>query len=202
MMKIISAQCTISAVRPNQYPDTGYPEIVVVGRSNVGKSSLINSLCARRTLARTSCQPGKTQTINYFKINNRYYFVDLPGYGYAKVSKKMRAQWRTLIESYLSGSEQIRCVVVIIDARHEVPPLDLQMLRWLREMGIPPLVVATKVDKLSSSELATKLGRNVSALSEFGVEAVFPFSAVTGYGKKQVLQAIFDKLIVDSEQID
>jgi len=201
-MKITAAEFVKSVVNISQLPKLRLPEVVFAGRSNVGKSRLLNLLTNRKKLAAISSTPGKTRTINYFKINNRYYFVDLPGYGYAKVSKKMRVQWQTLIESYLSGSGQIQSVVVIIDSRHEVSPLDIQMLEWLRELGIPPIVVATKVDKLSSNELVFKLTRTTNALSKFGVEIVLPFSAVTGHGKKQVLQAIFDRLINDSKQIN
>src|SRR4030066_2048901 len=119
MMKIISAKCTISAVVPNQYPDTGYPEIVMVGRSNVGKSSLINSLCAQRALAWTSGQPGKTQTINYFAINEQLYLVDLPGDGYAETSKGKRREWGEFITNYLRNRDRFALIVHLIDLRHE-----------------------------------------------------------------------------------
>lgn len=197
-MKITSAEFVKSVVDISQLPKLRLPETAFAGRSNVGKSRLLNALTNRKKLAAISSTPGKTRTINYFKINDSYYFVDLPGYGFAKVSKKMRIHWQRLIESYLTGSEQLRSVVMIIDARHKVSPLDLQMLGCLQEQGIPPIIVATKADKLSSNELASQLGRNVILLGEFGVEVVLPFSAVTGYGKKQVLQAIFDKLILKS----
>jgi GTP-binding protein len=195
-MKISSAEFVKSVVEISQLPKLRLPEIAFAGRSNVGKSRLLNALTNKKKLAAISATPGKTQAINYFKINDRYYFVDLPGYGFAKVSKKMRAQWQTLIESYLIGSEQLCSVVVIIDARHKVSSLDIQMLEWLREKSIPPIVVATKADKLSSNQLVSQLRRNVDSLSELDVQVVLPFSAVNGYGKKQVLQAVFEKLIL------
>lgn len=193
-MKIVSAEFVKSVVNISHLPKLKLAEVAFAGRSNVGKSRLLNALTNRKKLAKISSTPGKTQAINYFRINNNYYFVDLPGYGFAKVSKKTRAQWQRLIESYLTGSEQLRSVVVIIDARHKVSPLDLQMLGWLREYEIPPIVVATKIDKLSSNQFTSQLGKNVSELVQYGVDTVLPFSAITGYGKKQLLQAIFEKL--------
>jgi len=193
-MKITSAEFIKSVVDISHLPKLKLPEIAFVGRSNVGKSRLLNTLTNRKKLASISSTPGKTRTINYFRINGQYYFVDLPGYGFAKVSQKIRYQWQRLIESYLLNSEQLRGVVLIIDARHAVSPLDVQMLTWLREQAIPPIVVATKADKLSSNQLAVEVERNMAVLAEIGVQIVLPFSAVTGYGKKQVLQAIFNKL--------
>jgi GTP-binding protein len=149
MMKIISAKCTISAVGPNQYPDTGYPEIAMVGRSNVGKSSLINSLCARRTLARTSDQPGKTQTINYFAINEQLYLVDLPGYGYAETSKGKRREWGEFITSYLRDGDRLALIVHLIDLRHEPMKNDKNASEWLMGLNIPYVIVGTKADKIS-----------------------------------------------------
>jgi GTP-binding protein len=149
MMKIISAKCTISAVRPNQYPDIGYPEIAMVGRSNVGKSSLINSLCARRALARTSRQPGKTQTINYFAINEQMYLVDLPGYGYAETSKGKRREWGEFITNYLRDGERLALIVHMIDLRHEPMKNDKNVSEWLMGLNIPYVIVGTKADKIS-----------------------------------------------------
>ena len=148
-MKIISAKCVISAVGPNQYPDTGYPEIVMVGRSNVGKSSLINSLCARRALARTSDQPGKTQTINYFAINEQMYLVDLPGYGYAATSKGKHREWGEFITNYLRDGERIALIVHLIDLRHDPMKNDKNASDWLMRLNIPYVIVGTKADKIS-----------------------------------------------------
>jgi GTP-binding protein len=149
MMKIISAKCIISAVGPNQYPDTGYPEIVMVGRSNVGKSSLINSLCAQRALARTSGQPGKTQTINYFAINEQMYLVDLPGYGYAEASKGKRGEWGEFVTNYLRERDRLALIVHLIDLRHEPMKNDKEASEWLIGLGIPYVIVGTKADKIS-----------------------------------------------------
>ena len=152
MMKIISAKCTISAVGPNQYPDTGYPEIAMVGRSNVGKSSLINSLCVRRALARTSDQPGKTQTINYFAINEQMYLVDLPGYGYAKTSKGKSREWGEFITDYLRDGDRLALIVHLIDLRHEPMKNDRNASAWLMGLNIPYVIVGTKADKISRSK--------------------------------------------------
>jgi GTP-binding protein len=149
MMKIISAKCTISAVGPNQYPDTGYPEIAMVGRSNVGKSSLINSLCARRALARTSGRPGKTQTINYFAINEQMYLVDLPGYGYAATSRGKHMEWGEFITNYLQDRNRIALIVHLIDLRHEPMENDKNASAWLLGLNIPYVIVGTKADKIS-----------------------------------------------------
>lgn len=149
MMKIISAKCTISAVGPNQYPDTGYPEIVMVGRSNVGKSSLINSLCARSALARTSGQPGKTQTINYFAINEQMYLVDMPGYGYAETLKGKRREWGEFITNYLRDRDRLALIVHLIDLRHEPMKNDKNASEWLMGHNIPYVIVGTKADKIS-----------------------------------------------------
>src|SRR4030042_3512369 len=151
-MKILSAKCTISAVGPNQYPDTGYPEIAMVGRSNVGKSSLINSLCARRALARTSDQPGKTQTINYFAINEQMYLVDLPGYGYAEASKAKRREWGEFITNYLPNRHMIALIVHLIDLRHEPMKNDKNASEWLMGLNIPYVIVGTKADKISRGQ--------------------------------------------------
>jgi GTP-binding protein len=148
-MKITSAKCVISAVGPDQFPDTGYPEIVMVGRSNVGKSSLINSLCSQRGLARTSCQPGKTQTINYFAINEQMYLVDLPGYGYAEASKKKRGEWGRFITDYLQNRDMIVLVVHLIDLRHDPMKNDRNASEWLMSLNLPYIIVGTKADKVS-----------------------------------------------------
>ncbi len=149
MMKIKSAKCIISAVGRNQYPHTGYPEIMMVGRSNVGKSSLINSLCARRALARTSRQPGKTQTINYFAINEQMYLVDLPGYGYAEASKGKLREWGKFINNYVRDSDRLALIVHLIDLRHEPMKNDKNAFEWLSGFHIPYVIVGTKADKIS-----------------------------------------------------
>lgn len=148
-MKILSAKCVLSAVGPDQYPDTGYPEVAMAGRSNVGKSSLINSLCARRALARTSGLPGKTQTINYFAVNERLYLVDLPGYGYAATSKGKHREWGEYITGYLRDRDRLALILHLIDLRHEPMKNDKNASVWLRGLDIPYAVVGTKADKIS-----------------------------------------------------
>jgi len=160
---------------------------VFMGRSNVGKSSLINSLLGVKGLARTSSTPGRTQSINFFLINDEFYFVDLPGYGYAKASKENRRTWGQLIEKYLAEREQLMLSILIVDARHEPSPLDLQMKSWLQHSGIPYLVVTTKVDKLSANERRKSRQRAEQILE---TERVIPYSSLTGEGAKQVWDEI------------
>ena len=146
-----------SATKPAHYPEETLGEIAFAGRSNVGKSSLINVLVNRKNLVRTSNTPGRTQLINFFRINNRFTFVDLPGYGFAKVPLAVKKEWGPMIESYLSRRENLRGVVLILDIRRIPSDEDLQMLQWLRARGIPPLVVVTKCDKLSKNQRAKQV---------------------------------------------
>ncbi|MFT8668246.1 MAG: ribosome biogenesis GTP-binding protein YihA/YsxC [Liquorilactobacillus hordei] len=148
-MKVHNVNLKISAVRPEQYPEEGYPEVALVGRSNVGKSSLINRLINRKSYARTSSQPGKTQTLNFYDVESLLYLVDVPGYGYAKVSKAEREKWGRMIETYLVQREPLRGVVSLIDGRHEPTELDVQMVEFLQYYNLPVLLVATKIDKMS-----------------------------------------------------
>lgn len=147
-MKVHQAEIIISAVAPKQYPDTQLPEIALAGRSNVGKSSFINTLIDRKNLARTSGKPGKTQTLNFYLIENALHFVDVPGYGYAKVSKTERAKWGKMIETYLTTRDQLRAVVSLVDLRHKPSQEDIQMYQFLKYYDIPVIVVATKADKI------------------------------------------------------
>jgi GTP-binding protein len=151
MLRITSAEFVISAARAAQFPKGPSPEVAFAGRSNVGKSSLLNSLVNRKGLAKTSATPGKTQQINFFRINDRYHFVDLPGYGYAKVSKIEREAWVRLIETYLRTREQLKLVVSLSDIRHEPTALDRDMFAWLDAVGRPFLIVLTKYDKVSAA---------------------------------------------------
>lgn len=148
LMKVHNVNLKISAVRPEQYPEEGYPEVALVGRSNVGKSSLINRLINRKSYARTSSQPGKTQTLNFYDVESLLYLVDVPGYGYAKVSKAEREKWGRMIETYLVQREPLRGVVSLIDGRHEPTELDVQMVEFLQYYNLPVLLVATKIDKM------------------------------------------------------
>ena len=162
-----------------------------MGRSNGGKSSLLNSLLGVKGLARTSSTPGRTQAINFFLIEEQFYFVDLPGYGYAKVSKSERAAWGQLIEKYLAEREQLVLSILIVDARHEPSPLDLQMKSWLQHFGLPYLVVSTKNDKLSANERRASQQRAMKALE---VERIIPYSAVTREGANQLWDAVRSSL--------
>ena len=148
MMKIQSAEFVTGAVTPKQYPKTFLPEVAFAGRSNVGKSSLLNSILNRKKLVKTSATPGKTQEINFFEINRRWMFTDLPGYGFARAPANVRRKWQGMIEQYLTGREPLRLVVLLVDIRRDPTELDLQMQEWLEHWGIPYLLVATKADKL------------------------------------------------------
>jgi len=185
-MKILSAKCTISAVGPNQYPDTGYPEIAMVGRSNVGKSSLINSLCARRALARTSDQPGKTQTINYFAINEQMYLVDLPGYGYAGASKAKRREWGEFITNYLRNRYMIALIVHLIDLRHEPVKNDRNASEWLTGLDIPYVIVGTKADKISRGRRAAHIAAIRKGLTLPAHVPSLIYSSETGEGREEL----------------
>ncbi len=185
-MKITKAELTAVAVRENQYPAEDMPEIAFAGRSNVGKSSLFNTLVNRRNFARVSGSPGKTRTINFFEINNEFRIVDLPGYGYAKVSKSQSREWGPMMESYLEGRSNLLKVVQLVDVRHAPSAQDVQMYEYLRYHGLDGIVVATKADKVSRNELnknisiikkTLKLGKDdivvpVSSLKKTGVEAL------------------------------
>lgn len=166
----------------SQLPEPGLPEIAFAGRSNVGKSSLINCLLCRKALARTSGQPGKTQTLNFYLVNSRLYLVDLPGYGYAKVPQKIRDNWQALLEDYLSKRESVKGVVLVIDSRHQPSPLDMQMYQWLQYYNKPMFIVATKVDKLRRSEVNPSLQRLRAA---YGTRVV-PFSSVDKRGREDI----------------
>lgn len=187
MIKVISADFVKSAFNSGHWVDDRRPEIAFLGRSNVGKSSLINSLLGRKGLARTSNTPGRTQSINYFLINGEFYFVDLPGYGYAKVSKTMRSDWGKMAEEYLSQRDQLALCVQLIDLRHEPSKLDIQLNEWLRFNEKPHVVVATKADKLSSNQLLKQLKVARLALNR---DNVIAYSSQTGKGRDDVWSAI------------
>jgi GTP-binding protein len=174
------------------YPDM--PEIAFAGRSNVGKSSLINRLIKRKNLVKTSGKPGKTQSLNYFLLDNSLYLVDLPGYGYAKVSKKMQASWQTLITGYLESRENLKCVIVIIDLRHAMKIVDLQLVDWLRSRGVPFLLVYTKADKLSANQ-RSKNGAILDAGFGVSTSERLMFSAKTGMGRNSLIQSLDSFLV-------
>ncbi len=187
-MKVTAAEFAGSATGLRDFPRDGRPEIAFAGRSNVGKSSLLNRLLGRRKLARVSKTPGRTQTINFYRVNRTFYFVDLPGYGYAKVSEHMRRSWRPMVEGYLRGRESLRAVVMIVDARHPPTPLDQEMQAWLDTARIPHLVVLTKGDKISRGVRRQTRHRAASALGIRDPKAVLFFSAVTGEGERELWQ--------------
>jgi GTP-binding protein len=170
-------------------PESALPEVAFAGRSNVGKSSLLNRLVHRKKMARVSNTPGRTREINFFKVNDAFVFVDLPGYGYARVSKEQRAEWRPLIESYLRRSSQLRGIVHLLDVRHDPTNDDKLMLDFLSEIGVPTIVVFTKVDKLTAKERGKQLGELPLRLG-LDAEQVIPFSAVTGEGRDELGAAI------------
>ena len=179
-------------------PDTEMPEIAFAGKSNVGKSSLINGLLNRKSLARTSSQPGKTQTINYYNINHDLYFVDLPGYGYAQVSVEIRAKWGKMVERYLHTSKQLRLVFLLIDIRHEPSENDWIMSDWIVKNGYEPVIIATKLDKIKRSQIQKNLKIIRQKIQPVEGTIIIPFSAQTKQGKEEILQLIEDR-IAESE---
>ena len=185
-MKITRAEIEISAVKKEQYPKTNLPEIALAGRSNVGKSSFINRIIGRKNLVRTSSKPGKTRTLNFYLINDAFYFVDVPGYGYAQVSKREREKWGQMMEEYFETREQLQLVVLIVDLRHEPTREDIQMVEYVNYLNIPLLIVATKLDKIPK----TKRERNINQMRKiFSTDEqiqIIPFSAVTGENKDLV----------------
>jgi GTP-binding protein len=186
-VKITAAEFVKSAFERNHWTTDGLPEVAFLGRSNVGKSSLLNSLVQRKALARTSNTPGRTQSINFFLINQAFYFVDLPGYGYAKVSKSMRADWGKMAEEYLSERPNLVLSIHLIDARHEPTELDRQLNAWLVANGLPFVVAATKTDKLSANQLNKQLGLIGKVMSG---GTVIAYSSVTGRGRDELLNEI------------
>lgn len=193
-MNVTDVDLVMSAVDPKQYPKTGYPEIGLLGRSNVGKSSLTNVLINRRDYAHTSGQPGKTQTLNFYEVNHKLYFVDVPGYGYAKVSKIEREKWASMIETYLTQRDTLRGVISLIDGRHEPTEFDLQMRDWLEYYNIPVLYVATKVDKISKSKFKHQETILRNKLQLKPDEELVMFSAKTKVGKDQIWNWIENKI--------
>jgi GTP-binding protein len=178
--------------------ETEMPEIAFAGKSNVGKSSLINGLLNRKSLARTSSQPGKTQTINYYNINHDLYFVDLPGYGYAQVSVEIRAKWGKMVERYLHTSKQLRLVFLLIDIRHEPSENDCIMYDWIVKNGYEPVIIATKLDKIKRSQIQKNLKIIRQKIQPVEGTIIIPFSAQTKQGKEEILQLIEDR-IAESE---
>ena len=182
----------------SKVPDTAYAEVAFAGKSNVGKSSLINALMNRKALARTSAQPGKTQTINFYNINDAMYLVDLPGYGYAKASEEVKAKWGKIIENYLHTSKQLKAVFLLIDIRHDPSANDRMMYEWMVYQGFAPIIIATKLDKIKRSQIQ----KNVKAIREgLNVQpgtTIIPFSAETKQGRDEIWELI-DSFVLPQE---
>jgi len=189
-MKITGAEFVTSAVKIADYPAGGLPEIALAGRSNVGKSSLLNKLVNRKGLARTSNTPGRTRLINFFMVNGVFHMVDLPGYGYAKVSLREKESWRKMVEDYLLTRKNLQGVVLLIDSRHPPTAQDIQMYGWLKSRGVNAVVVATKADKNSRSRLLQSLKVIRAALPLAEGDRLVPFSAETGQGREELLEII------------
>ena len=197
-MEITSAEFVISNTDVKKCPAGIFPEYAFIGRSNVGKSSLINMLTARKGLAMTSATPGKTMLINHFLINKNWYLVDLPGYGYAQVSVEIRAKWGKMVERYLHTSKQLRLVFLLIDIRHEPSENDCIMYDWIVKNGYEPVIIATKLDKIKRSQIQKNLKIIRQKIQPVEGTIIIPFSAQTKQGKEEILQLIEDR-IAESE---
>ncbi|WP_146551169.1 ribosome biogenesis GTP-binding protein YihA/YsxC [Rummeliibacillus sp. SL167] len=189
-MKVHNVEMVISAVRPSQYPDDGLPEFALAGRSNVGKSSFINRMIGRKSMARISSKPGKTQTLNFYKIEEQLFFVDVPGYGYAKVSKSERAAWGKMIEQYLTGRSVLKAVVQIVDIRHEPTDDDCMMYDFLKHYNIPTIVIATKADKIKKGNYAKHKKIVKDVLDMDPSDPLILFSAELGMGVEEAWEEI------------
>lgn len=188
VIKNVSLETVIGVT--SKIPDNQLPEIAFAGKSNVGKSSLINALMNRKSLARTSAQPGKTQTINFYNINDELYFVDLPGYGYAKVSQQEKEKWGKMIEKYLHRSKVLQAVFLLVDIRHEPSANDRQMYEWILANGYHPIVIATKLDKINRSQIAKQVKLVKQGLGVDKDTIVIPFSAETKQGREEMYDLI------------
>jgi len=179
-----------SAFQEKHFPASDRPEIAFAGKSNVGKSSLINTLTNRKKLARTSSTPGRTQSINFFDINSHIYFVDLPGYGFAKVPLEVKKSWGKMVEDYLKTRANLKAVVVILDIRRDVSPDDLSLLEWLQHYQIQPIVILTKADKLSRNQAFSRSKRLGKDLENYGIGKLILFSARTRLGREEIWERV------------
>ena len=170
----------------SKLPDNILPEIAFAGKSNVGKSSLINGIMNRKSLARTSSQPGKTQTINFYNVNEVFYLVDLPGYGYAKANQEVKAQWGKMIERYLHSSKQLKAVFLLIDIRHDPSANDKQMYQWMRHYGFDPIIIATKLDKINRSQIQKQLKAIRVGLEAQKDTIIIPYSSLSKQGREEI----------------
>ncbi|WP_445477923.1 ribosome biogenesis GTP-binding protein YihA/YsxC [Lysinibacillus irui] len=193
-MKVHNVEMVISAVRPDQYPEDGLPEFALAGRSNVGKSSFINRMIGRKALARISSKPGKTQTLNFYKIEEQLFFVDVPGYGYAKVSKSEREAWGKMIERYFTGRQELKAVVQIIDLRHPPTADDRMMYDFLKHYNIPCIVIATKADKIPKGKWDKHKKIVKETLEMEKGDPLIVFSSETGLGFEEAWRTIENKM--------
>ncbi|MBO0587117.1 ribosome biogenesis GTP-binding protein YihA/YsxC [Sporosarcina sp. E16_8] len=193
-MKVNNVEMIMSAVRPDQYPTEGYPEFALAGRSNVGKSSFINKMIGRKSLARTSSKPGKTQTLNFYKIEEQVFFVDVPGYGYAKVSKSSRETWGKFIQQYMTEREPLRAVIQIVDLRHAPSAEDCAMYDFLVDNKMPAIIIATKADKIPKGkwEKHKKVVRETLAMRPY--DALIVFSSEKGIGMDEAWKEIESRM--------
>lgn len=200
-MIIKSAELETVCGITSKLPDNSLPEVAFAGKSNVGKSSMINKLVNRKKLARTSGQPGKTRTLNFYNVNQELYIVDLPGYGYAKVSKSVSEQWGPMIERYLHSSRQLRMVFLLIDIRHKPTENDVIMYRWILSNGFSPAIIATKLDKIKRSQKKKQLDLIRSTLKVVEGVPIIPFSAETGQGRDEIWDLIERYVLEDDEEM-
>lgn len=188
VIKNVSLETVIGVT--SKIPDNQLPEIAFAGKSNVGKSSLINALMNRKSLARTSAQPGKTQTINYYNVNDAIYFVDLPGYGFARANEEVKAKWGKMIEDYLHRSKQLKAVFLLIDIRHEPSGNDRIMYDWIVDQGFNPIIIATKLDKINRSQIQKQVKLIKNTLQTEPGTIVIPYSAITKQGREEIYEII------------
>ena len=184
----------------SKLPENIHPEVAFAGKSNVGKSSLINALMNRKSLARTSAQPGKTQTINYYNVNDAVYFVDLPGYGYARANENVKAQWGKMIEDYLHRSKQLKAVFLLVDIRHAPSENDRIMYAWVKKMGYDPIIIATKLDKINRSQIQKQVKLLRTTLEADKETIIIPFSATTKQGREEIYE-IVDRIIEEASDV-
>lgn len=188
-MRIQKAEFITSAVEPDQYPTDHLPYVALVGKSNVGKSSMINTITNNNKLAKTSSQPGKTRLVNFYKINDAFYLVDLPGYGFARVSKKEKIKWANMIETFLT-TPNLLGIVQLVDIRHNPTSDDMTMINWIKHFNMPLIVLATKADKLGKTRIKPQINKIRKQLELSSDIPLIPFSSETGYGKADVLEAL------------
>ena len=193
-MKVNNVELVISAVKPEQYPEGGLPEFALAGRSNVGKSSFINKMIGRKAMARISSKPGKTQTLNFYKIEDELFYVDVPGYGYAKVSKKEREAWGKMIERYITGRDVLRAVIQIIDLRHPPSEDDVMMYDFLKHYNLPCIIVATKADKIPKGKWQKHKKIVRESLQIEDGDSLIVFSSETGLGKDEAWAEIMKRM--------